>query len=79
MEEKKLEQNEEVIESSVEQTKDEVTELLEPTPYQNKYKKELDKEDSETATIHTDTSSEEAAPPNEDRPDNHEDKEYKKR
>ena len=79
MEEKQLEQNEEVIESSVEQTKDEVTELLEPTPYQNKYKKELDKEDSETATIPTDTSSEEEATPNEDRPVNAEDKVFKKR
>ena len=79
MEEKQLEQNEEVIESSVEQTKDEVTELLEPTPYQNKYKKELDKEDSETATIPTDTSSEEEATPNEARPVNAEDKVVKKR
>ena len=79
MEEKQLEQNEEVIESSVEQTKDEVTELLEPTPYQNKYKKELDKEDSETATIPTDTSSEEEATPNEERPVNAEDKVFKKR
>ena len=79
MEEKQLEQNEEVIESSVEQTKDEVTELLEPTPYQNKYKKELDNEDSETATIPTDTSSEEEATPNEERPVNAEDKVFKKR
>jgi len=79
MEEKQLEQNEEVIESSVEQTKDEVIELLEPTPYQNKYKKELDKEDSETATIPTDTSSEEEATPNEERPVNAEDKVFKKR
>ena len=79
MEEKKLEQNEEVTEPSVEQTKDDVTELLEPTPYQNKYKKELDKEDSETATIPTDTSSEEEATPNEERPVNAEDKVFKKR
>ena len=79
MEEKQLEQNEEVIESSVEQTKDEVTELLEPTPYQNKYKSELDKEDSETATIPKDTSSEEEATPNEERPVNAEDKVFKKR
>jgi len=71
MEEKKLEQNEEVT--------DEVTELLEPTPYQNKYKQELDKEDSETATIPTDTSSEEEATPNEERPVNAEDKVFKKR
>ena len=79
MEEKQLEQNDEVMETSVEQTKDEVIELLEPTPYQNKYKKELDKEDSETATIPTDTSSEEEATPNEERPVNAEDKVFKKR
>ena len=78
MEEKQLEQNDEVMETSVEQTKDEVIELLEPTPYQNKYKKELDKEDSETATIPTDTSLEEATP-NEERPVNAEDKVFKKR
>ena len=76
MEEEKLDKNEEVTETSVE---DEVTELLEPTPYQNKYKKELDKEDSETATIPTDTSSEEEATPNEERPVNAEDKVFKKR
>tara|TARA_R110002020_G_scaffold196116_5_gene397035 strand:+ start:439 stop:1314 length:876 start_codon:yes stop_codon:yes gene_type:complete len=79
MEEKQLEQNDEVMKTSVEQTKDEVIELLEPTPYQNKYKKELDKEDSETATIPTDTSSEEEATPNEERPVNAEDKVFKKR
>ena len=60
MEEEKLDKNEEVTETSVE---DEVTELLEPTPYQNKYKKELDKEDSETATVPTDTALDEAATP----------------
>ena len=41
MEEKKLEQNDEVIKPVLE---DEVTQLLEPTPYHNKYKNELDKE-----------------------------------
>ena len=79
MEEEKLEKNEEVMETSVEETKDEVTELLEPTPYQNKYKKELDKEDSETATVPTDTASEEAATPDEERPVNAEEKVFKKR
>ena len=78
MEEKQLEQNDEIMETSVEQTKDEVIELLEPTPYQNKYKQELGKEDSETATIPTDTSLEEATP-NEERPVNAEDKVFKKR
>jgi len=76
MEEEKLDKNKEVTETSVE---DEVTELLEPTPYQNKYKKELDKEDSETATVPTDTASEEAATPNEERPVNAEEKVFKKR
>ena len=76
MEEEKLEKNEEVTKTSVE---DEVTELLEPTPYQNKYKKELDKEDSETATVPTDTASDEAATPDEERPVNAEEKVFKKR
>ena len=76
MEEKKLEQNEEVTETK----QDEVTELLEPTPYQNKYKSELDKEDSDdTATTSKDTSSEEEATPREERPVNAEDKVFKKR
>ena len=76
MEEKKLEQNEEVTETK----QDEVTELLEPTPYHNKYKNELDKEDSEdTATTSKDTSSEEEATPQEERPVNAEDKVFKKR
>ena len=76
MEEKKLEQNEEVTETK----QDEVTELLEPTPYQNKYKSELDKEDSDdTATTSKDTSSEEEATPQEERPVNAEDKVFKKR
>ena len=75
MEEKKLEQNEEVTETK----QDEVTELLEPTPYQNKYKKELDKEDSETATVPTDTALDEAATPDEERPVNAEEKVFKKR
>ena len=76
MEEKKLEQNEEVTETK----KDEVTELLEPTPYHNKYKNELDEEDSDdTATTSKDTSSEEEATPVEERPVNAEDKVFKKR
>ena len=77
MEEKKLEQNDEVTKPVLE---DEVTELLEPTPYQNKYKSELDKEDSDdTATTSKDTSSEEEATPVEERPVNAEDKVFKKR
>ena len=77
MEEKKLEQNDEVIKPVLE---DEVTQLLEPTPYHNKYKNELDKEDSDdTATTSKDTSLEEEATPDEERPVNAEDKVFKKR
>ena len=82
MEEKKEEQINEVEESEVEskeEIKDETTALLEPTPYRNKYKQELDKEDSETATVPKDTASEEAATPDEERPVNAEEKVFKKR
>ena len=54
--------------------------LLEPTPYQNKYKRNLDKEKTEdTATDSKDTSSEEEATPDEERPVNAEEKVFKKR
>ena len=82
MEEEKLEKTNETEESQVEskeETKDETESLLEPTPYRNKYKQELDKEDSETATVPTDTASEEAATPDEERPVNAEEKVFKKR
>ena len=60
---------------------DQTTEaLLEPTPYQNKYKKELlDEEADATATVSEDTSSEEEATPDEERPVNAEEKVFKKR
>ena len=82
MEEKKEEQINEVEESKTElkeEVKDETTALLEPTPYRNKYKQELDKEDSETATVPKDTASEEVATPDEERPVNTEEKVFKKR
>ena len=82
MEEEKLEKTNETEESQVEskeETKDETESLLEPTPYRNKYKQELDKEDSETATVPKDTASEEAATPDEERPVNAEEKVFKKR
>tara|TARA_R100001377_G_scaffold1715_1_gene1303 strand:+ start:465 stop:1361 length:897 start_codon:yes stop_codon:yes gene_type:complete len=83
MEEKQLEQTNENVESKVEHEAEQVEEtqsLLEPTPYQNKYKQELDKENSDdTATVSKDTSSEEEATPNEERPVNAEDKVFKKR
>jgi len=54
--------------------------LLEPTPYQNKYKRDLDTEKTEdTATDSKDTSSEEEATPVEERPVNAEEKVFKKR
>ena len=83
MEEKKLEQTDENVESKVKHEAEQVEEtqsLLEPTPYQNKYKKELDMEDSDdTATVSKDTSSEEEATPEEERPVNAEEKVFKKR
>ena len=69
-------------EIQTEETKDEsqVEALLEPTPYQNKYKRDLDKEETDdTATVSKDTSSEEEATPDEERPVNAEEKVFKKR
>ena len=59
---------------------DQTTEaLLEPTPYQNKYKKELlDEEADATATVSEDTSDQEATP-DEERPVDAEEKVFKKR
>ena len=71
--------NEEI---QTEETKDEsqTEALLEPTPYQNKYKRDLDKEETDdTATVSKDTASEEAATPDEERPVNAEEKVFKKR
>ena len=83
MEEKKLEQTNEEVDSKVEheaKPQEETESLLEPTPYQNKYKRDLGKEDSEdTATFSKDTSSEEEATPEEERPVNAEEKVFKKR
>ena len=83
MEEKKLEQTNEEVDSKVEheaKPQEETESLLEPTPYQNKYKRDLGKEDSEdTATVSKDTSSEEEATPEEERPVNAEEKVFKKR
>ena len=62
------------------QEQDQTTEaLLEPTPYRNKYKKDLDKEETEdTATVSKDTSDEDATP-DEERPVDAEEKVFKKR
>lgn len=62
------------------QKETQVEALLEPTPYQNKYKRDLKKEETEdTATVSKDTSSEEEATPDEERPVNAEEKVFKKR
>jgi len=54
--------------------------FLEPTPYRNKYKKDLNKDETEdTATVSKDTSSDEEATPDEERPVNAEEKVFKKR
>ena len=54
--------------------------LLEPTPYKNNYRRELDKEETEdTATDSKNTSSEEEATPVEERPVDAEEKVFKKR
>ena len=70
-----MEENEKEI-----QEQDQTTEaLLEPTPYRNKYKKDLDKDETDdTATVSEDTSDEEATP-NEERPVDAEEKVFKKR
>ena len=53
--------------------------FLEPTPYRNKYKKDLDKEETDdTATVSKDTSDEDATPDGE-RPVDAEEKVFKKR
>ena len=71
----KMEENNQEI-----QEQDQTTEaLLEPTPYRNKYKKDLDKEETEdTATVSKDTSDEDATP-DEERPVDAEEKVFKKR
>lgn len=54
--------------------------FLEPTPYRNKYRKDLNKDETEdTATVSKDTSSDEEATPDEERPVNAEEKVFKKR
>lgn len=62
------------------QEQDQTTEaLLEPTPYRNKYKKDLDKDETDdTATVSEDTSDEDATP-TEERPVDAEEKVFKKR
>ena len=70
---------EEATEEQVEETQaeqDQVEEVLEPTPYQNNYRRHLDDKDTGTATEQQDT--EETATP-EERPVTAEEKAFKKR
>ena len=70
---------EEATEEQVEETQaeqDQVQEILEPTPYQNNYRRDLDDKDTDTATEQQDTE-EEATP--EERPVTAEEKAFKKR
>jgi len=66
-------------EQTVETTPEEeqVQEILEPTPYQNNYRRDLDDKDTDTATEQQDTQEEEATP--EERPVTAEEKAFKKR
>ena len=71
---------EETAEEQVEETQaeqDQVQEILEPTPYQNNYRRDLDDKDTDTATEQQDTEEKEATP--EERPVTAEEKAFKKR
>ena len=72
--------NEDVIETTEEVSatpeQEQVQEILEPTPYQNNYRRDLDDKDTDTATEQQDT--EETATP-EERPVTAEEKAFKKR
>ena len=67
-------EEEQVVEATPEE--EQVQEILEPTPYQNNYRRDLDDKDTDTATEQQDTE-EEATP--EERPVTAEEKAFKKR
>ena len=67
---------EQVEETQAEQ--EQVEEILDPTPYQNKYRRDLDDKDTDTATEQQDTQEEKEATP-EERPVTAEEKAFKKR
>ena len=69
------EEQTEVVETTPEQ--EQVEEILEPTPYQNNYRRDLDDKDTDTATEQQDTQEKEATP--EERPVTAEEKAFKKR
>ena len=58
---------------------EQVEEILEPTPYQNKYRRDLDDKDTDTATEQQDTQEEEKEATPEERPVTAEEKAFKKR
>ena len=68
---------EEVVETTPEQ--EQVEEILDPTPYRNKYRRDLDDKDTDTATEQQDTQEEEKEATPEERPVTAEEKAFKKR
>jgi hypothetical protein len=80
-----VDETQEVVEESTEEQVEEATpeqeqveEILEPTPYQNKYRRDLDDKDTDTATEQQDTQEEKEATP-EERPVTAEERAFKKR
>jgi len=76
-----VDETQDVVETTEEEVnatpeEEQVEEILDPTPYQNKYKRDLDDKDTDTATEQQDTE-EEATP--EERPVTAEEKAFKKR
>ena len=68
---------EQVVETTPEE--EQVQEILEPTPYQNNYRRDLDDKDTDTATEQQDTQEEEKEATPEERPVTAEEKAFKKR
>jgi hypothetical protein len=71
------EEQTEVVEATPEE--EQVEEILEPTPYQNKYRRDLDDKDTDTATEQQDTQEETKEATPEERPVTAEEKAFKKR
>ena len=69
-------EEEQIVETTAEE--EQVQEILEPTPYQNNYRRDLDDKDTDTATEQQDTQEEKEATP-EERPVTAEEKAFKKR
>ncbi len=82
-----VDEMQDVVEATEEQTKvvettpeeEQVEEILEPTPYQNNYRRDLDDKDTDTATEQQDTQEEEKEATPEERPVTAEEKAFKKR